>query len=128
MYATTKEAFTPAGPCPDSHPVRMPQLAYETQWDTTQFNNMWPADGSNPFVLSFGDSHGYGTHADYMFGWKGDSLQKAMDSTCMFQACEGGKPLKSQTVAQQNACSVKSTVTENIDGCKLIVTRSVEFC
>ncbi|KAF2726732.1 hypothetical protein EJ04DRAFT_557822 [Polyplosphaeria fusca] len=116
MYSTTKEAFAEAGPCPSTHPVRMPQLAYETLWDTAQFANMWPKDGKNPFVLSFGDEHGYGTHADYMFGWKGDSLQKAMDDKCMFNACENGKPLKSQNVAAMNACAAKKTVTENIDG------------
>ena len=53
-----------------------------------------------------------------MFGWKGDALQKAMNSSCMFNACENGKQLKSQTVAQMNACSAKSTVKESIDGCK----------
>lgn len=78
MYNTNKEAFQDAGPCPASHPVRMPQVAYETLWDTAQFANMWPKDGSNPFFLSYGDNKGYGTHADYLFGWKGDSLQKAM--------------------------------------------------
>lgn len=119
MYNTAKEAFQAAGPCPASHPVRMPQVAYETLWDTTQFNNMWPSNGENPFVLSYGDNKGYGTHADYVFGWKGDSLQKAMDNSCMFQACENGKPLKSQGVAQMNACAVKSTVKEDIDSCKL---------
>jgi hypothetical protein len=36
----------------------------------------------------------------------------------MFQACENGKPLKSQTVAAMNKCSVKSSVTEDIDSCK----------
>ncbi len=118
MYNTAKEAFAPAGPCPDTHPVRMPQVAYETLWDTTQFASMWPADGSNPFVLSFAGSNGYGTHADYMFGWKGDALQRAMDSSCMFQACENGKPLKSQSVAQMNKCAVKTQVPEDIDGCK----------
>ncbi|KAF2205682.1 hypothetical protein GQ43DRAFT_406966 [Delitschia confertaspora ATCC 74209] len=115
MYSTTKEAFSPAGPCPASHPVRMPQLAYETLWDTTQFNNMWPKDGSNPFVLSYNDNKGYGTHADYVFGWKGDSLQRAMDNSCMFQACENGKPLKSQNVAAMNKCSVEKMVKEDID-------------
>jgi len=30
MYSTTKGAFQEAGPCPDSHPVRVPQVAYET--------------------------------------------------------------------------------------------------
>lgn len=119
MYNTAKEAFSPAGPCPASHPVRMPQVAYETLWDTTQFDSMWPKDGSNPFVLSYNDNKGYGTHADYLFGWKDDALQKAMDSSCMFQACEGGKPLKSQSVAEMNKCSVKSSVNENIDGCEL---------
>ncbi|KAF2011584.1 hypothetical protein BU24DRAFT_486322 [Aaosphaeria arxii CBS 175.79] len=118
MFNTGKEAFQPAGPCPASHPVKMPQVAYETLWDTAQFKDMWPADGSNPFVLSFGDQKGYGTHADYLFGWKGDSLQRAMDSSCMFNACENGKPLKSQSVAEMNKCQAKKRVTENLDGCK----------
>lgn len=96
----------------------MPQLAYETLWDTAQFANMWPKDGSNPFVLSYGDKNGYGTHADYVFGWKGDSLQKAMDSNCMFQACENGRPLKSQGVAAMNKCAARQQVHEDIDGCK----------
>jgi len=94
MYNTAKEAFAVAAPCPASHPVRMPQVAYETLWDTAPFSGMWPTDGSNPFFLSYADNKGYGTHADYLFGWKGDALQKAMDSSCMFQACENGRPLK----------------------------------
>ncbi len=93
-------------------------MAYETLWDTSVFADSWPKDGSNPFVLSFGDNKGYGTHADYLFGWKGDALQRAMDSSCMFQACENGKPLKSQTSSQMNKCSVKDFVKEDIDGCK----------
>lgn len=121
MYDTAATSgFAVAAACPASHPVRMPQLAYETLWDTTQFNNKadWPADGSQPFVWSTGDTKGYSTHADYVFGWKGDSLQKAMDSTCMFDACGNGKPLLSQTEAKMNACSVKDNVGEPIEGCK----------
>ena len=56
MYSTTKKGtFVEAGPCPSTHPVRMPQLAYETIWDTTKFNNKadWPADGSQPFVVRY---------------------------------------------------------------------------
>lgn len=116
MYSTTKDAFLEAGPCPASHPVRVPQVALETLWDTAKFNDMWPTNGENPFYLSYGDQHGYGTHADYAFGWKGDALQRAMDSSCMFNACENGNPLKSQGVAAMNACSVKQMVNENIDG------------
>ena len=51
--------FENQGPCPESHPVRMPQLMYETIWDTAPFNNKedWPEDGSQPFVWSFGDKY-----------------------------------------------------------------------
>jgi len=114
MFNTVRDAFQNAGPCPASHPVRVPQVAYETLYDTAQFANMWPANGQNPFVMSYDDSRGYGTHADYVFGWKGDSLQRAMDNGCMFNACENGRPLKSQGVAAMNACSVKDMVGENI--------------
>ncbi|KAI0384267.1 hypothetical protein F5Y04DRAFT_278272 [Hypomontagnella monticulosa] len=119
MFSTTKGAFQEAGPCPKSHPVRVPQLAYETMWNTTMFKDMWPKDGSQPFVWSHMDSKGYGIHADYVFGWKGDSLQRAMNDSCMFHAC--GSPgmqgvLKTQTVPEMNACGVKNTVEEDTDG------------
>ncbi|PVI00308.1 hypothetical protein DM02DRAFT_728628 [Periconia macrospinosa] len=119
MFSTVKGQFREAGPCPASHPVRMPQVAYETMWNTTVFKDMWPKDGSQPFVWSYDDSKGYGTHADYLFGWKGDSLQRALNDTCMFHAC--GSPgmqgiLKTQTVPEMNACAVKNTVEEDTEG------------
>ncbi|KAH6670734.1 hypothetical protein B0J14DRAFT_671185 [Halenospora varia] len=117
MYDTTKGGFMEAGACPSSHPVRVPQLAYETMWNTTAFNDksMWPTDGSQPFVWSTGENKGYSTHGDYVFGWKGDSLQKAMDSTCMFQNCGNGKPLKSQSMAQANKCGVKNWTPDEVN-------------
>ncbi|KAL7626037.1 hypothetical protein AAE478_002807 [Parahypoxylon ruwenzoriense] len=119
MYSTTKGGFREAGPCPSSHPKRMAQLAYETMWNTTGFNDMWPKDGSQPFVWSYMDSKGYGTHADYVFGWKGDSLQRVMNDSCMFHNC--GSPgqqgiLKTQSVADMNKCAVQNTVTEDTEG------------
>lgn len=116
MYNTVKGSFQNAGPCPASHPVRTPQVAYETMWNTTMFNDksLWPADGSQPFVWSFDDSKGYGTHGDYLFGWKGDALQRAMDSTSLIS-----NNLKTQSVAEANRCKIKNTVQEPIDGCKL---------
>jgi len=55
--------------CPDTHPVRLPQVLYEAIWNTSAFNDpdMWPEDGSQPFVLSTGDGTGYGWHGDYLF-------------------------------------------------------------
>ncbi len=109
--------FESGGSCPSTHPVKLPQLMLETVWDTTSFNNQadWPEDGSQPFVWSNGDKNGFSTHADYVFGWKGDSLQRTMDAHC-YVSCS---TLKTQSIAQQNKCTVPDMVKENIDGCKL---------
>jgi hypothetical protein len=104
------------GDCPASHPVRIPQLMYEVVWDTTPFNNKaeWPADGSQPFYFSYGDNTGYGQHADYVFGWKGNSLQTGMDATNCFGAkC---KDMKTQSIDAAKKCSVKTQVKEDHDG------------
>lgn len=52
-------SFESGGPCPATHPVKLPQLMYEVMWDTTVFNdkNIWPTDGSQPFVYSMGDGY-----------------------------------------------------------------------
>lgn len=89
---------------------------YEVVWDTTEFNNKaeWPADGSQPFYFSYGDNTGFGQHADYVFGWRGNELQKGMDATNCFGAkC---KDMKNQAIDKAKACSVKAVVNENRDG------------
>jgi hypothetical protein len=50
-------SFESTGPCPASHPVRLPQLMYEIVWDTRKFNekSLWPESGQ-PFVYSMGDA------------------------------------------------------------------------
>ncbi|KAL2148993.1 hypothetical protein VTH82DRAFT_1679 [Thermothelomyces myriococcoides] len=103
------------GQCPESHPVKIPQIMLEIVWDTTQFNNPedWPEDGSQPFVLSMGDHTGYGQHGDYVFGWQGDSLQRAMDGGCLGATCAD---LKTQTVEEANKCTVPTRVNEDVDG------------
>lgn len=90
---------------------------YEVVWDTTPFNNKaeWPADGSQPFVLSTGDPTGLGQHGDYVFGWKDDSLQRAMDTSGCFGAqCAS---LKTQNIETARACAVKQAAKEDYDKC-----------
>ncbi|KAK6066749.1 WSC domain-containing protein [Seiridium cupressi] len=81
------------GACPSTHPVRIPQLIT-------------------------GDVTGLGQHADYVFGWKGDGLQKAMNAmnamnttNCM------GADLKTQQLDAATKCGVKRVVDEDHDGC-----------
>jgi hypothetical protein len=57
------------------------------------------------------DSTGYANHGDYMFGWQGDALQRALDSPC-YQNCP---TLKSQDAAAMNKCTVPRVVKEEID-------------
>lgn len=106
--------FESNGPCPATHPVQIPQLFYEVIWDTRQFNDksLWGTDGAQPFVWSFGDPIGYGTHGDYVFGWKGDALQKAMTSNCNINCPD----LKSQSIAAGNTCTVPQRVKEDTEG------------
>ncbi|CAK7199334.1 hypothetical protein SEUCBS139899_002012 [Sporothrix eucalyptigena] len=106
--------FESNGPCPSTHPVKIPQVFYEAVFDTRPFNDksLWPADGSQPFVWSFGDKTGYGNHGDYVFGWKGDALQRAMDANCNVNC----PTLKTQSIATGNQCTKKMTVKEDVDG------------
>jgi len=105
------------GNCPKTHPVRVPVLFYEVVWDTRPFNDMWPTDGSQPFVLSQGDPTGYGHHGDYLFGWEGDSLQRAMDN-CLDVGPhpERCTELTLQTEDQYNSCHVPNLVDEKVEG------------
>ncbi|KAI9703548.1 MAG: hypothetical protein M1820_005852 [Bogoriella megaspora] len=110
----TSGTFESNGPCPSTHPVKIPQLFYEVIWDTTPFNDksLWPTDGSQPFVWSYGDPSGFGTHGDYMFGWQGTSLQDAMKANCYVNC----PTLQSQSIQQANQCTKPVVVQENIDG------------
>jgi hypothetical protein len=114
-------AYPSGQSCPATHPVSIPQVFYETYWDTTPFNDksQWSTDSSQPFVWSFGDKTGYGTHGDYVFGWKGDALQRAMDANCnsdLFSNNINCATLKTQTIQQGNKCTSPVQVKENLDG------------
>jgi hypothetical protein len=119
--------FESQGPCPASHPVRVPQVMFEVIYETKEFNDptLWPEDGSQPFVYSFGDATGYANHGDYLFGWKDDSLQKIMDEEC-FVNCSS---MRTQSIEQMNACSTTRKVDEDVgdSNCKSNDTRRVEW-
>ncbi|KAK3321671.1 hypothetical protein B0H66DRAFT_618703 [Apodospora peruviana] len=113
-------AYQPSGEvlagasCPASHPVRIPQLMYEMQWNTTQFNDpKYFGGGKQPFVYSFGDGTGYGQHGDYIFGWKGGALQRGMDALlgndCVNDGCSA---LKSQSSHDAAACTKNTQVPD----------------
>jgi len=107
--------FEAGGACPATHPVKVPQVLFETLWVTKEFNNKadWPADGSQPFVWSTGDETGYASHADYLFGWKGDALQRNMDAKGEYMSV---KSLTRQNIQAGNKCEVKDMVHEQFDG------------
>ncbi|KAF2971829.1 hypothetical protein GQX73_g1735 [Xylaria multiplex] len=103
------------GTCPASHPVKIPQVMYEVMWNTQMFNDkeLWPEDGSQPFVWSSGDPIGVSQHGDYVFGWQGDSLQRAMDARCNGAVCG---QLETQSSESAMKCTKSRTVQEDIDG------------
>ena len=108
--------FFMGGSCPSTHPIRVPLVFLEIFWDTRQFNSMFPSSGQ-PFVYSYGDPTGYGQHADYVFGWKDDSLQRAMDTcTDLGGDPNGCRALTTQTDAQINQCTQPEKVNERITG------------
>jgi hypothetical protein len=104
------------GACPASHPVKLPAIMYELMWNVTNFSNRndWPADGK-PFVYSM-NLGGSAAHGDYVFGWKDQTLQKAMDNRCNLNTACPAAGLTAAQPAEYNACKIKQQAPEPVDG------------
>ncbi|GIZ45513.1 hypothetical protein CKM354_000867600 [Cercospora kikuchii] len=70
------EGDVQSGPCPSSHPTRLPHIFLENFYDLAKV-----ADKIKPnsFSLSQGDPTGYGLHADFFNGWDEGAIPKLFD-------------------------------------------------
>jgi hypothetical protein len=70
------------GTCPDTHPLRIPQLFTEVNYQIEQFTSGHPEVLRSDFLLATGDKNGWGAHVDYISGWQQDTLDAALE-TCV---------------------------------------------
>ena len=57
-YTSSGDRVLARAACPASHPVRVPELMYEINWDTRPFNDAkYFQGGKQPFVYSNGDAY-----------------------------------------------------------------------
>ncbi|CAK7235094.1 hypothetical protein SBRCBS47491_009175 [Sporothrix bragantina] len=105
------------GACPSAFPVKLPQIMYEIMWNTSTFmdKSFWPSDGSNPFVYSM-NIGGAAAHGDYVFGWKDQSLQLAMDKNCNLNKDCSAAGLHALSPDVYSACTKKQQAPEEVDG------------
>jgi len=60
---------------------------------------------------------GPAAHGDYVFGWEGDSLQKAMDNKCDRNLACPKAGLTVQQPDKMAQCTKKQQAPEQVDGC-----------
>ncbi|KAI1346710.1 hypothetical protein F5Y01DRAFT_330474 [Xylaria sp. FL0043] len=108
---------TGGGACPSTHPVKLPQIMYELMWDVHEFADSadFPTDGTNPYIYSM-NVGGSAAHGDYLFGWEGDTLQKAMDNQCNLNTDCPKAGITAQAESVYSACTVPQQAPEQVDG------------
>jgi len=115
-YNTGGVSANGGGTCPSTHPVVLPQIMYEIMWNVSDFTTRsdWPTSGA-PYMLSM-NLGGSAIHGDYVFGWKDDTLQKAMDNGCNLNRDCAAAGLHYQQPAQYSACKKAQSAKEEVDG------------
>lgn len=128
-HVSYPEGDVQGGPCPSSHPHRLPHIFMENQFD---IHSVVDQVKPGTFVLSQGDSTGFGFHADFFNGWDSGAIPDLFDNcpqgewgntdigTCA--AFKAGS-------AKGAACKLKSSFDENVNtpgdalpGCNPIVS------
>jgi len=102
------------GNCPPGFPVRLLGVFYEAFYSVSDF----PQQSYQPFVLSCGDSTGYGFHGDFLNGWDQNLLQQAINSpSCDAKSTNNGNnvkacaPLAQYVVSPSNgACELANRI------------------
>lgn len=102
--------------------IHVPRLLLEVYFETSSivpgkgFQDRWDhssGKGPQPFLLSNGDTTGYGWHADFMAGWDEDVLQNIIDNCDVrhegTHTCPGVTP-------NTATCTIKTLVDEDVDG------------
>ena len=59
--------------------------------------------------------NGFSQHGDYVFGWKGDSLQRALDKRCTGDGCS---VLQTQSADEAMKCTKSQIFKEEVGGCE----------
>ncbi|KAF8460206.1 hypothetical protein BDZ91DRAFT_664752 [Kalaharituber pfeilii] len=90
------------GECPESHPVRIISLFFETIWNVDVFTGK-----RGQFVFSTGDPLGYGYHGDFMNGWDQSVLEQAV-AMCRSQSgiVEECSHFNHYTVEEMQSCKI----------------------
>lgn len=70
---------------------------------------------------------GAAAHGDYVFGWEGTTLQKAMDSGCNLNKDCPAAGITAQSADKYNACVKAQQAKEPVDGCKLTTALSLRL-
>lgn len=103
------------GPCPSTHPIRLPHIFMENFFDLAKVHDQIKP---NTFVLSQGDPTGYGWHADFFNGWDEGAIP-ALIASCPnpFYGNEdvGTCPSFKGFSTKSTDCKLTTTYKENND-------------
>ena len=117
------------GTCPSSHPIRLPHIFAENQFN---IHDVIDQIDTSTFVLAMGDKTGYGWHADFFNGWTDGAIPELLNSCPQgdfgnedIGGCPSYKPISGKKAEE---CKLPTTFKENVQnpgkvlpGCNPIV-------